>query len=162
MKKHIRAAALLGAVFALGVLVGHGWTGAETGSSPALSTAVAGDAAGKPAKARRFGAVIGVKPEKLDEYVRLHANAWPEVLSTIRKCNIRNYSIYLGKLDDDKLYLFSYFEYAGGDFEADMKQMAADPKTQEWWKLTNPCQVPPKHRKPGEHWMTIREVFHTD
>ncbi len=162
MKRHSRAAALLIAVFTLGLLVGHGWTGMETGSSPALPAAVAGDAAGKPAPPRRFGAAIGVKPEKLDEYVRLHADTWPEVLATIRKCNIRNYSIYLGRLDDDKLYLFAYYEYTGRDFQADMKRMAADPKTQEWWKLTDPCQVPQKHRKPGEHWMTMREVFHTD
>jgi len=162
MKRHSRAAVLLAAVFTLGVLVGHGWTGAERGSSPAISTAVAADAAGKPETRRRFGAVIGVRPEKLDEYVRLHAHTWPEVLATIRTCNIRNYSIYLGKLDDDKLYLFSYFEHSGGDFEADMKRMAADPKTQEWWTLTDPCQIPQKHRKPGEHWMTMREVFHSD
>jgi L-rhamnose mutarotase len=111
---------------------------------------------------RRFGAAIGVKPEKLDEYLRLHADAWPEVLRQIRQSNIRNYSIYLGKLDDDKLYLFSYFEYVGNDFEGDMAKMAADPKSQEWWKLTDPCQIPPKHRKPGEHWMSMREVFHTE
>jgi len=162
MWKYSSSAVVLAVACTLGILAGHGWSGAGGSRSPALSAAVAADAAGKPAGARRFGAVIGLKPEKLDEYVRLHANAWPEVLSTIRKCHIRNYSIYLGKLDDGKLYLFSYFEYAGDDFEADMKRMAADPKTQEWWTLTDPCQVPPKHRKPGEHWMAIREVFHTD
>ena len=44
----------------------------------------------------------------------------------IRKCNIRNYSIYL---KDD--VLFGYFEYHGTDYSGDMAKMAADPKTQE-------------------------------
>ncbi|MGQ9574849.1 MAG: L-rhamnose mutarotase [Thermoguttaceae bacterium] len=116
----------------------------------------------KAAKVERFGSVIGLKPEKAEEYIRLHANTWPGVLATIRKCNIRNYSIYLGELDDGRLYLFSYFEYTGDDFQADMDKMAADPTTQRWWKLTDPCQIPQKNRKKGEHWMRMREVFHTD
>ncbi len=113
-------------------------------------------------RVQRFGSVIGLKPEKAEEYIKLHAETWPEVLAMIRECNIRNYSIFLGTLDDGNLYLFSYFEYTGKDFEADMKRMAADPNTQRWWKVTDPCQVPQKNRKKGEHWMTMREVFHTD
>ena len=35
-------------------------------------------------------------------------------------------------------------------------------KTQEWWKLTVPCQIPQKERKAGEHWMSLKEVFHAD
>jgi L-rhamnose mutarotase len=119
-------------------------------------------AAAKAVKPQRFGSVIGLKPEKAEEYIRLHANTWPEVLAMIRECNIRNYSIYVGKLDDGKPYLFSYFEYTGRDFQADMKKMAADPNTQRWWKLTDPCQVPQKDRKPDEQWMTMREVFHAE
>ena len=113
-------------------------------------------------KPKRYGAVIGVRPEKLDEYITLHADTWPKVLATIAKCNIQNYSIYLGKLDDGNLYLFSYYEYVGHDYVADMQKIAADPKTQEWWRLTDPCQIPQKERQPGEHWMTLPEVFHTD
>jgi L-rhamnose mutarotase len=136
------------------------------GTRRKASAAPAGDgpAAAAPGaqKVQRFGSVIGLKPEKADQYVRLHAAVWPQVLATIRQCNIRNYSIYLGTLDDGRLYLFAYFEYAGKDFQADMKKMAADPVTQRWWKLTDPCQIPQKDRKPGEHWMTMREVFHMD
>ena len=42
----------------------------------------------------RFGQLIGVKPEKFEEYKAYHARVWPEVLETIRRCNIRNYSIF--------------------------------------------------------------------
>lgn len=104
---------------------------------------------------RRFGQVLGIKPEGIEEYERLHAAVWPEVLTTIHTCNIRNYSIFR----HDNL-LFAYFEYVGSDYEADMEKMAADPKTQEWWAINRPLQEP---LDPGhEWWTTLREVFHVD
>jgi len=111
---------------------------------------------------KRFGMVVGLRPEKLDEYKRVHAAVWPGVLQRIHDCNIRNYSIYLGRLDDGNYYLFSYFEYVGDDFKADMAKMAADPTTQEWWKITDPCQIPLENRALGDWWMNLEEVFHTD
>lgn len=109
---------------------------------------------------QRYGSVIGLKADKLESYKELHGNTWPGVLKTITECNIRNFSIYLHQLDDGNYYLFSYYEYVGDDFEADMKKMAADPITQKWWKETEPCQVPVKNRAEGEWWATMEEVFH--
>lgn len=106
---------------------------------------------------RRYGMVITVKPEKLEEYRRLHAAAWLGVLRMIADCHIHNYSIYYRDGS-----LFSYFEYDGGDFAADMAKMAADPETQAWWKLTDPCQQPVPSAKEGEWWASMEEVFHTD
>ena len=74
--------------------------------------------------------VTGLKPESVEEYKRLHAAVWPEVLATITACNIRNYSIFVRTLDDGRPYLFGYFEYHGADYAADMAKMAADPATQ--------------------------------
>jgi L-rhamnose mutarotase len=106
---------------------------------------------------KRYGMLIGVKPEKLAEYIEIHRNVWPEVLATITKCNIRNYSIFL----KDGL-LFAYYEYVGSDYKADMAKMVADPKTQEWWKITDPMQVPQETRREGEWWSIMDEVFHID
>ena len=105
---------------------------------------------------QRFGQIIGIKPEHIEAYERLHAAVWPEVLAAIHACNIRNYSIFRqGDL------LFAYFEYVGDDFAADMARMAADPKTQEWWAVCKPLQQPLPHTPPDEWWLTMREVFHT-
>lgn len=106
---------------------------------------------------KRYGMVIQVRPEKLSEYKELHADPWPGVLDMIRECNIQNYSIYYRDG-----YLFSYFEYIGDDFQADMAKMAADPTTQEWWKLTDPCQEPLPTCKENEWWASMEEVFHMD
>ena len=57
---------------------------------------------------KRYGSVVEVRAEKLDEYKRLHADVWPGVLAMIKACNIQNYSIFLRQLPDGKHYLFSY------------------------------------------------------
>ena len=106
---------------------------------------------------KRYGSVIRVWPEKLDEYKRLHAAVWPAVLKMIGACNIRNYSIY-----HKDGYLFSYFEYTGQNFDADMAKMAADPTTQKWWAVCKPCQHPLDTRAEGEWWANMEEVFHCD
>ncbi len=111
---------------------------------------------------KRYGMVIRLSPEKVDEYKRLHAAVWPDVLRMISACNIRNYSIYLRTLDDGQPTLFSYFEYVGEDFAGDMAKMAADPTTQRWWAVCKPCQKPLANRKPDEWWSDMDEVFHCD
>lgn len=106
---------------------------------------------------RRYGLAIGLKPDAIEEYKAYHADVWPEVLQTIAKCNIRNYSIFL----NDGV-LFAYFEYHGTDYKADMAKMAADPKTQEWWRIMEPMQQPLANRRAGEWWTEMEEVFHVD
>ena len=108
---------------------------------------------------QRMGMVIGLKPEKVAEYKRLHADTWPEILDMISKCNITNYSNFLKEPEN---LLFGYWEYTGTDFAADAAKMAADPKTQEWWDLCMPMQVPLDTRKEGEWWAMLDEVFHHD
>ncbi|MEP1015318.1 MAG: L-rhamnose mutarotase [Paracoccaceae bacterium] len=103
--------------------------------------------------------VIGIKPEHIPEYKRLHANCWPEILTQISACNIRNYSIYLREPEN---LMFGYWEYHGDDFEADAAKMAKDPKTQEWWAICNPMQQPLEPRGDGEWWAKMEEVFHHD
>jgi L-rhamnose mutarotase len=111
---------------------------------------------------KRYGSVIGLRPEKLEEYKQLHAAVWPDVLKMIRQCHIRNFSIYLRQLDDGQHYLFSYFEYHGSDFTADMAILAADPVTQKWWAVCKPCQQPLANRSAEEWWSNMEEVFHCD
>jgi L-rhamnose mutarotase len=106
---------------------------------------------------RRFGQVIGLKPDRIAEYEALHANAWPGVLAAIHRGNIRNYSIFR-----HETMLFAYYEYVGDDYEADMAGIAADPETQRWWQLTDAMQEPDPARAAGAWWLDLPEVFHTD
>jgi L-rhamnose mutarotase len=106
---------------------------------------------------RRVASVIRLRPEHEAEYRRLHADAWPSVLAMLRAANVTNYSIFLR----DGL-LFSYLEYVGEDYEADMARIAADEQTREWWKFTDPCQQPVESAAEGEWWAPAEEVFHLD
>lgn len=115
-----------------------------------------------PKTVQRHAWVTGLKPEKADHYRKLHANPWPEVNATIKRCNIRNFSIYERDIDG-KTYLFAYLEYTGKDFDADMKKMAECPHTRRWWKETDPCQSPlPDALKAGKIWADTKEIYHLD
>ena len=106
---------------------------------------------------KRVASVIGLPREHREEYERYHAAVWPGVLGRLTASGIRNYSIYRhGEL------LFSYFEYIGDDYEADMAAIAADPETQRWWAVQEPLQSPLDDRAPGEWWKELPEIFHLD
>ena len=107
----------------------------------------------------RMGFVIGLKPEVIAEYKRIHAAVWPEILGAIRDSNIRNYTIFLREPEN---LLFATWEYHGSDFAADTAKIRKAPRMQEWWDITDPMQVPLTSRKEGEWWAPMEDVFHTD
>lgn len=106
---------------------------------------------------RRYCQLIRLRAERQEEYIKYHRQVWPSVLATIEACNIRNYSIFL-----HEGLLIAYFEYHGGDFDADMRKMAADPETQRWWSIMDPMQQRLPEAGPGDKWIDIPEVFHFD
>ena len=109
----------------------------------------------------RHGSIIGMPEQNILAYTQLHAAVWPGVLAAIDKANIRNYSIYLGRIKPGQYLLFSYFEYVGNDFKADMAGIA-DKVTKTWWSYTDPLQVRLPGTPEGEQWKTMEEVFHTN
>jgi L-rhamnose mutarotase len=105
---------------------------------------------------QRICQLVNVRPEEVAEYEQIHKEVWPGVLQTITACNITNYSIF--RHND---LLIAYFEYTGDDLAADMAKMAADPTTQEWWKITSPMQTPlPEAAARGELWLNVPSVFY--
>jgi len=109
---------------------------------------------------KRFGSIGKLKPELVEKYVQLHADTWPAVLQRNTDCNVRNFSIFLKKLPTGEHLLFSYFEYAGEDFDGDMQRMAADPEIQRWWAECKPCFEPIDELPPGEVWAPMEQVFY--
>jgi L-rhamnose mutarotase len=104
---------------------------------------------------KRVAQTIRLRPERREEYLALHREVWPGVEATLHRANIRNYSIFL-RGDT----LFSYFEYHGADFAADLASIGNDPETQRWWKLTDPCQEPWPDTGTGGHWSDLAEIWH--
>ena len=115
-----------------------------------------GFSAKKPKEVKRVGMVVGLKPEKIDEYKRLHADEHAGVRDLLNKYHMHNFSIYLQKMPDGKWYEFGYYEYTGDDFEGDMAKMAAEPRTTEWLKQCDPMQIP----LPGsDSWTEMERVY---
>jgi len=78
-----------------------------------------------------------LKAEHVDEYIQLHANAWPAVLAALERAHIVDYSIhYYSPLQ----LLIANFKYTGSDFEADMAKIGEDPETRRWWIITDGMQ----------------------
>ncbi len=104
---------------------------------------------------KRVAQVIGIAPEHIEEYERLHAEVWPSVLEVIHRSHVTNYSIHRHETT-----LFAYFEYVGDDYAADMKAMSDDPEMQRWWAVCVPLLHPLPQRDPDNWWLELPEVFY--
>lgn len=104
---------------------------------------------------KRVGRIVKLKTEMKERYIKLHANPWAEVKEAIYHCGIRNFSIFIkGET------LFSYFEYVGDNYAADMEKL--DILTAKWLKETDSCQEPVKEAAKGELWSVMEEIFYQD
>jgi L-rhamnose mutarotase len=108
---------------------------------------------------KRFGMVIGLRPERVADYKRLHADVWPGVLDAMRRNGWSDFDIFLKEPEN---LLFGTFKFTGTDFAASARAIGADPETQRWLLETDPCQAPFDTRKPGEWWACMENVFHMD
>lgn len=106
---------------------------------------------------QRFGMVIGIDANRLEEYRQYHAQAWPEVLSELKKAHIKNYSIYY-----HQGLLFSYYEYDGTDYLADMAHMNSNETVKKWQSIMDAIQIPLESREEGEWWASMEEVFYME
>lgn len=106
-------------------------------------------------KVKVVGMVVGIKPEVIPAYKRLHADDNAGVRALLTKYNMHNFSIFLHEIRGS-WYEFGYYEYTGDDFECDMAKLDAEPRNKEWLKVCDPMQVP----LPGEKgWAEMERVY---
>ena len=105
---------------------------------------------------RRLAHMIHLRPDAVAEYEALHVEVWPEVLEALRGANIGNYSIFRRGT-----VLFSYLEYHGVDWAVDQARVAAQPRLQEWARVTGALQAPVEDGNEVV-WVELNEVFHLD
>ena len=106
---------------------------------------------------RRFGMMIKAKPEKLEEYKRLHADPWKEINDLLYKYGFRNFSIF-----EKDFFLFGYLEFIGKDIQETFKALSKYKIYQEWLAVCDPCQEPLNTRKEGEWWAFMEEIYHLE
>ncbi len=95
---------------------------------------------------------LRVKPDKLDEYVRLHGEVWPDLLADLRAAGYRNYSIFADGLD-----LFGYFEC--DDVEAAQAAMAESDANRRWQAFMSEYLETPVDPDANESMRLLRQVF---
>ncbi len=106
---------------------------------------------------KRWAQVIGLEPDRLDEYRAYHKNIWPEVVENLKQAHIHNYSIhYAGG------YLFSYFEYSGSDLEKDLHRLASRPENIRWRSIMKQMQLPFSDGDERVVWIPMEEVFYLE
>lgn len=103
---------------------------------------------------RRFIMYSDLKPEKVEEYIYLHKHPWKEILQLISQCNITNYSISIRGTQ-----LFTYYEYVGTDYDADMKKMDESEVMQRWWSYTKPCFL---YHDEEKYYDDLEEIFYLE
>ena len=105
---------------------------------------------------RRIGMVIGLRDEAEGAYRRLHADDEPGVRDLLARHHIRNFSIFVQRLPDGRLYEFAYYEYVGSDLETDLAALDAEPRNRAWLAVCDPMQRP----LPGaDSWTVMERIY---
>ncbi len=106
---------------------------------------------------KRIGQVIEIKPEKIAEYKALHADSNSGVRDLLTIAHMENFSIFIKQFDNDKWYLFAYYEYTGDNFEDDMAKLSIKQRNIDWLKVCDPIQIPFKGEKS---WSVMEKVYY--
>ena len=105
---------------------------------------------------RRACFTLRVKPDRLDDYRRVHAAVWPEMREALRRQGWRNYSLFLR---DDGL-LIGYCETP--DFAAAVRGMQDEPVNARWQTMVKDLFEELPGGAADRAMTPIGEVFHLD
>ncbi len=104
---------------------------------------------------QRVGFRLQVRPEMMDEYVRRHAEVWPDMLQALRETGWTNYSLFLDRNDGT---LFGYFETP--DLAAAKAGMATREVNERWQADMAPFFIALEGKRPDEGFLQLEEVFY--
>ena len=104
---------------------------------------------------QRVGFRLQVRPEMMDEYVRRHAEVWPDMLQALRETGWTNYTLFLDRSDGT---LFGYFETP--DLEAAKAGMAAREVNARWQADMAPFFIALDGMRPDEGFLQLEDVFY--
>jgi L-rhamnose mutarotase len=104
---------------------------------------------------KRLGMMNEVKPECLNAYRILHAEDNQGIRDLLVKYHLRNYSMFLKQIEN-RWFVFTYCEYAGRDFERDMKSLNMVARYQEW---LDTCQKMHVLSATNQEWNDMEQVF---
>jgi L-rhamnose mutarotase len=104
---------------------------------------------------QRVGFRLQVRPEMMDEYVRRHAEVWPDMLQALRETGWTNYTLFLDRSDGT---LFGYFETP--NLAAAKAGMAAREVNARWQAEMAPFFIALDGKRPDEGFLQLEDVFY--
>lgn len=105
---------------------------------------------------QRICFILHVKPDRLDEYKRRHAEVWPEMLEALSECGWHNYSLFL---QNDGM-LVGYCETP--DFEAAVAGMQTRDVNAKWQAEMADFFEGTRGANADKAMQPLEEVFHLD
>jgi L-rhamnose mutarotase len=104
----------------------------------------------------RYGRIVKIKAENLEEYILFHKSVWSEVQDTIRDTGIKNYTIF-----NWGSYIFSYYEINGEDTHNTRELLVSEP-CRQWEEIMSKMQVCVEEDEGDTRWTRMEEIFHQD
>ena len=99
--------------------------------------------------------LLQIRPERLAEYLRVHADVWPEMLEALSAAGWRNYSLFLRRSDG---LVVGYLET--DDFAAAQAAMAGTDVNERWQAGMAPYFQDLAGQRPDEGLVRLEEYFH--
>ena len=103
---------------------------------------------------QRVGFRLQIRTEMMDEYIRRHAEVWPDMLQALRETGWSNYSIFLDRADGT---LFGYFETP--DLAAAKAGMASREVNERCQADMAPFFIALDGKRPDEGFLMLEQVF---
>lgn len=106
---------------------------------------------------KKYCWVWNIKPECVEEYVKLHKNPWPEIMKAHSEAGFKDYSIF--RNGNQFIYTFD----CDGDPEKAFAEVVKDPDTKRWNAITGPMlDVDLKGGDVDSGVVYLEEVFRLD
>lgn len=102
----------------------------------------------------RFCFVQRVRPDRLEEYRRRHAEVWPEMLRALADTGWRDYRLYLS---DDGLLVG---QVECDDLQAALARMSSREVNARWQESMAPYFV--SGENPDEGFVVLDQIFHLE
>ena len=103
---------------------------------------------------QRVGLMLKVKPDRLDEYLRIHENVWPDLLAELKNAGFRNYSLWLAPGGVE----FGYLEC--DDWQAACDYLAKSDAHTRWQEyMQNYLDSPTASDQGGQPVLLLKQSF---
>jgi L-rhamnose mutarotase len=106
----------------------------------------------------RHTSLIEIKADKVEDCKKIFSEVPADVASAYKAAHLRNLTCFLKKIGE-KFYLFTYFDYAGNDYDGDISRTEAKKVVKSWNKSISELQVSPDQSLTDGD---VEEVFFTE